>query len=277
MADISGKDLAYRALASALGGPVDLATMAMRPFGYAVEKPVLGSEWIGQRMEQGGLISEARDPLKEFAASVVVPSPGGLASAVGKGTALLPAVAGMTKVGKVEDVLAIPTGAAKALEEYVAGAATNWNTLLRHGTPLDQFGAKSQKMIQDLSAYLTTGSKTKGETLWRATGHEQADQLSKLNIGDVFVDKGFMSTSRSKDVVVNRIAPDMVEDWVDNVHLLKIKLPDGRLVSGKDVKGPTEHFSWQKEFLLDRDQRFRVVGKSEENGWPVTVLELLPK
>lgn len=111
MADISGKDLAYRALASALGGPVDLATMVMRPFGYSVEKPVLGSEWIGQKMEQGGLVSEARDPLKEFVASVMVPSPGGLASAVGKGAALLPAVAGMTKVGKVEDALSLASRA----------------------------------------------------------------------------------------------------------------------------------------------------------------------
>lgn len=105
MADISGKDLAYRALASALGGPVDLATMAMRPFGYSVEKPILGSEWIGQKMEQGGLISEARDPLKEFAASIAVPSPTGLAASLSKGAAVVPALAGMTKMGKAEDAL----------------------------------------------------------------------------------------------------------------------------------------------------------------------------
>lgn len=107
MADISGKDLAYRALASVLGGPVDLTSMVMRPFGYDVEKPVLGSEWIGQKMEQGGLVSDARDPLKEFAASIMVPSPGGLAAGIGKGVALLPAIAGMTKTGKVEDALNI--------------------------------------------------------------------------------------------------------------------------------------------------------------------------
>jgi hypothetical protein len=108
MADgISAKDLAYRALASAIGGPVDLTTMLMRPLGYDVEKPVLGSEWIGQKMQDSGLVSEARDPLKEFAASVMVPSPGGLAAGVGKGAALLPAIAGMTKAGKVEDALGV--------------------------------------------------------------------------------------------------------------------------------------------------------------------------
>lgn len=403
-------DLAYRAIASAFGAPVDLTTMALRPLGYKTpEQNVVGSsEWIGQKMQDLGLVSSARNPNAEMLASMLVPGPGELAGAAkggllalgtlksGAGRVLdaltasdkatansaltaratwagserptistsmfkgentkgvplnvaeaptkvveidprklgasqmeldtagvkayiegtgreglsLPTVvkigdeyiiadgthrlaaqilAGRDKVpvrlAEVDKLPAsrmatykepIPPGAEKALEEYIAGAATNWNALLRSGASLDQFGTKSQRMIQDLSAYLATGSKAKGETLWRATGHEQADQLSKLNVGDTFVDKGFMSTSRSKDVVVNRIAPDM-EDWVDNVHLIKIKLPDGRLVSGKDVKGPTEHFSWQKEFILDRGQSFRVVGKSEESGWPVTILELIPK
>lgn len=116
MSDISGKDLAYRALASAIGGPVDLATMAMRPFGYKVEKPVLGSEWIGQKMQDTGLLSEARDPLKEFAASVMVPSPSGASALLTKGAALLPAVTGMTKAGKIEDVLSIASRAKRLVD-----------------------------------------------------------------------------------------------------------------------------------------------------------------
>lgn len=114
MSEISGKDLAYRTLAAALGGPVDLTTMVMRPFGYKVEKPVLGSEWIGQKMEQGGLVSDARDPLKEFAASVMTPSPGGLAAGLAKGSALVPAIAGMVNSGKVADVFKNFTPISKA-------------------------------------------------------------------------------------------------------------------------------------------------------------------
>jgi hypothetical protein len=34
MAEPSIKDIAYRTAASVFGGPVDLATMVMRPFGY---------------------------------------------------------------------------------------------------------------------------------------------------------------------------------------------------------------------------------------------------
>jgi len=405
MADISGKDLAYRALASALGGPVDLATMVMRPFGYAVEKPVLGSEWIGQKMQDLGLVSSARNPNAEMLASMLVPGPGELAGAAkggllalgtlksGAGRVLdaltasdkaaansalmaratwagserptintsmfkgentkgvplnvaeaptkvveidprklgasqmeldtagvkayiegtgreglsLPTVvkigdeyiiadgthrlaaqilAGRDKVpvrlAEVDKLPAsrmatyketIPPGAQAALEEYIAGTATTWNTLLRSATPLEKFGSKSQRLIGDLDSYLASGYQAKGETLWRATAHEQADELAKLKVGDLFIDKGFMSTSRSKDVVINRIAPEM-EEFVDNVHLLQIKLPNGQVIRGKDVVGPTDHFAWQKEFLLGRGHQFKVIGKTEENGFPVTILEL---
>jgi hypothetical protein len=57
-----------------LGGPVDIATMMMRPFGYTTEKPVGGSEWIGQKMQDAGLVSAARNPLAEFLSAVAVPS-----------------------------------------------------------------------------------------------------------------------------------------------------------------------------------------------------------
>jgi len=37
------------------GAPVDLATMVMRPFGYETQKPVLGSEWIKEKMTAAGV------------------------------------------------------------------------------------------------------------------------------------------------------------------------------------------------------------------------------
>jgi len=38
-----------------LGAPVDIATMAMRPFGYSVEKPVGGSDWFIEQAAKRGL------------------------------------------------------------------------------------------------------------------------------------------------------------------------------------------------------------------------------
>lgn len=61
------------AVASTIGGPVDLATMALRPLGYNVEKPAWGSEWVGDKMQQLGLLGDTRNPMAEAIASVAVP------------------------------------------------------------------------------------------------------------------------------------------------------------------------------------------------------------
>lgn len=66
-----------RGVAGIVGAPVDIATMAMRPFGYNVpaEQVVGGSEYIGKQMEEAGLISSARNPVAEFLAGVAIPDP----------------------------------------------------------------------------------------------------------------------------------------------------------------------------------------------------------
>lgn len=108
MADPTIKDLAYRGLASVLGGPVDLAAMVMRPFGYNVpeQQVVGGSEWIGKKLEDVGLVSSARAPVQEFITSMAIPTPSGLAkgAALG-GAALVGAVKGR---GKVADIFNLP-------------------------------------------------------------------------------------------------------------------------------------------------------------------------
>lgn len=60
-------------VAGLLGSPVDIATMALRPLGYSVEKPTGGSEWIGQKMQDAGLVSDQRNPIAEALAGVAVP------------------------------------------------------------------------------------------------------------------------------------------------------------------------------------------------------------
>lgn len=40
------------------GAPVDLATMLMRPFGYSTERPVMGSDWIKEKMTGAGVRPE---------------------------------------------------------------------------------------------------------------------------------------------------------------------------------------------------------------------------
>lgn len=108
MADPTIKDLAYRGLASVLGGPVDLATMVMRPFGYNVpeQQVVGGSEWIGKKLEDVGLVSSARAPLQEFITSMAIPTPSGLAKGAALGGAAL--VGAVKSGGKVADAISTP-------------------------------------------------------------------------------------------------------------------------------------------------------------------------
>jgi len=169
MGGISGKDLAYRALASAIGGPVDLATMAMRPFGYKVENPVLGSEWIGQKMQDTGLTSEVRDPLKEFAASVMVPSPGGLATGFGKGAALLPAIAGMTKTGRVADALSQVSPLDRMMKASKGGLIDVKNVFAKGHVDIPEAsfmrGSKPRDEIVKVQSIAPTQSEVKAEGL----------------------------------------------------------------------------------------------------------------
>jgi len=71
------KDTAYRGAAGVLGLPVDLTTMAMRPLGYSVpdEQIVGGTEWIGKKMQDAGLVSGNRNPVAELLAGLVSPDP----------------------------------------------------------------------------------------------------------------------------------------------------------------------------------------------------------
>jgi hypothetical protein len=125
MAKPTVSDLAYRTVAGIVGGPVDLATMVMRPFGYKTpdENVVGGSEWIGKQLERTGLVSSARAPIQEFLASVAVPTPSG----VGKGLAMgAPALAGIF-VGKGSRTWdALNAQKAKDLEKAGVDARTIW-------------------------------------------------------------------------------------------------------------------------------------------------------
>lgn len=125
MAEPSIKDLAYRTAAGVFGGPVDLATMVMRPFGYKTpDEQVFGSsEYIGKKLEDVGLVSSARAPITEFLTSMAVPTPGGIA----KGAALaMPMIGGMFvgKGAKTWD--ALQASKAKMLADMGTDARTIW-------------------------------------------------------------------------------------------------------------------------------------------------------
>lgn len=109
-------DVLNRALvAQTIGAPVDIATMAMRPFGYKTEVPVGGSEWIGKQMEKAGFVTPTRRPVAELITGL---SPLGVPAAKG--------IAGLAK--KSIDYYKTSKGAeaeelAKALKTQLTGKA----------------------------------------------------------------------------------------------------------------------------------------------------------
>ena len=74
-----------------LGAPVDIATMAMRPFGYNVEKPVGGSEWLIEKSRQAGIADQPTGSLAETATRIGMGfvNPAAVARQIPKGIATL--------------------------------------------------------------------------------------------------------------------------------------------------------------------------------------------
>ena len=87
---------------SLAGAPVDVISMAMRPFGYNAEKPVLGSDWIKKKAEEYGIRpGDETDPQlnrlrqgSEFVSSFVNPA-----------VPVRAAAAAMGKTGKSAEML----------------------------------------------------------------------------------------------------------------------------------------------------------------------------
>ena len=64
-------DLLNRGLvAGTVGAPVDMVNTVLTPFGLGSERPMLGSEHIGDLMQKYGMVSGTRRPVLEMAANV---------------------------------------------------------------------------------------------------------------------------------------------------------------------------------------------------------------
>lgn len=107
-----------------VGAPVDLATLAMRPFGYSVERPVMGSEWLKERARSAGVaFPEPQDPaLRGFYAAGDIGS-----SVVNPAGATRAAVRGAQRAGQAArtagQAVASDPAVASAVERAVGRAA----------------------------------------------------------------------------------------------------------------------------------------------------------
>jgi hypothetical protein len=87
-------DMVNRGLVGGLlGAPVDIVNLGLGVVGMGSKKPVGGSEWLGDRMQQEGLVSGYRNTAGELVAGLVNPQ------TIALKAAMLPALAG-TFIGK---------------------------------------------------------------------------------------------------------------------------------------------------------------------------------
>lgn len=193
----------------------------------------------------------------------------------------------------------------EALDAYISGDAMWLNNYLRGRGDFGELSREEQQMLDELTA-ATKLSKVGERTLWRSvdaraifgdmTDGEFEDLVGRLLYGDNtkfvvertqrFVDvvgkeiteKGFMSTTKSKEVAA---------EWGDysgsrNPVLMKIRTTAN--TRGVDVEKYTlahnaevEQSQAQKEILLRRGQRYKVVGIKELDGRICVEVELIDK
>lgn len=193
----------------------------------------------------------------------------------------------------------------EALDAYISGDAMWLNNYLRGRGDFGELDKWEQKMLDELTA-VTKLDKVGERTLWRSvdaraifgdmTDGDFEDLAGRILYGDdskfvmektqrfmdvvgkEITEKGFMSTTKSKDVAA---------EWGDysgsrTPVLMKIRTTAN--TRGVDVEKYTlahnaevEHSQAQKEILLRRGQRYKVVGIKELDGRICVEVELIDK
>lgn len=191
----------------------------------------------------------------------------------------------------------------EALDAYISGDAMWLNNYLRGRGDFGELSREEQQMLDELTA-VTKLSKVGERTLWRSvdaraifgdmTDGEFEDLAGRILYGDdskfvmektqrfmdvvgkEITEKGFMSTTKSKEVAT---------EWGDysgsrTPILMKIRTTAN--TRGVDVEKYTlahnaevEQSQAQKEILLRRGQRYKVVGIKELDGQICVEVELI--
>lgn len=136
------RDVASRSLASVTGAPVDVAVMAMAPFGYKEPAPLLGSEWIGQRLVDMGAVSTPSRLAAELLAKMATPA--AIPKAAATGLAFMAAMSPEGRARLLADLMAgkgsgsyrlgdVTEGQAKALQRLGLPKTETRDVMMTHG------------------------------------------------------------------------------------------------------------------------------------------------
>lgn len=204
-------DVANRALvAGTLGAPVDIAAMAMKPFGYKEKEPFGGSEYIGKQMERAGMVTPTRRPMAELLTGVAPAVLGLGGAAVSKGVGALSKL-GKSAVGTESRELgkALKTGMTGRAEDVISGA--------------EAAQVQPQKQVADIAkAQVELGGRGK------VAGARQTAREKEV---DTVLD----TVSKNKNVLAEDVGSVIQPVGRENINKLKETRQQGAI---KDIKDP---------------------------------------
>ncbi len=174
----------------------------------------------------------------------------------------------------------------EALKEYQSGmnnsalgGYANINGYLRNGKPTFGTYTEEETKLVDRVAGLVSSAINKHPidtptSVFRGMKVKKDDvgtaHYLNLKVGDTFSDKGFTSATTSK-TVANKFSEKLNRTDVQFSIEIQLKPGDKALPMDKYHKHSSE-----KEMLIDRNVKFRVVSLKESNGIKKMVLEILP-
>ena len=152
--------------------------------------------------------------------------------------------------------------------------SAKWNKLLRDGTPIKDWPKALSAEFEEFKKALSELPKLDG-TSYRGLSFlnkKDYDSFLKQFDGDVYVDKGLMSSSYSKEVA------ESFAEWTpafkDEAIMIKIKGRTGRNISPFSGSAETRA---ELEVMFGDNTRFRIVSKTQtKNGLLIEMEELKP-
>lgn len=146
----------YRSAADVIGTPVDLAAMALAPFGYNEKAPIGGSEYFKQQGEEKGIISTASNPVLEIAGSLMIPDPLDVLTVTKMATPMLLGMVGESVAGMMKK----PSNVDFVLEQAAGMQGGNVNKFLNENINMRDLSPEDKaKVIEFQETILPTDKK----------------------------------------------------------------------------------------------------------------------